>query len=154
MAEDNGMNNIVSGRPIQTDVEEKRLELTMVSPTQLARATFVPPAAMELEFVDGLRAVVPVESLEIPIDLILWPTIAASPHGEMMTMRKRNGDVLSIDSATLRYLADKKYAATIDESIAALHMSPTEQEEASRLSKRSLDPRWHDVGDEDDLFEW
>ena len=60
---------------------------------------------------------------------------------------------LQLDSASLRYLVDGVYAAKIDQSIRDLHMTPVEFDEAARLSKLTRDPRWNEVGDENDLFE-
>jgi hypothetical protein len=121
-------------------------------PEHLLRALYTHPHSIELQFADRTFSL-PVERLEIDAGGIQWHTVAASAGGESMTVTVARGKVIPIDSATLRYLVDKGYAAKIDKSIAALHLSPAGQEESARLSKLTRDPRWNDVGDEDDLFE-
>lgn len=125
----------------------------MIVPEKLAHARFVRPSTIKLEFADGQKFSMTIGLLDMPSDQINWPTLKESPGGEKVVVKGRKGNSIPIDSATLRYLVDDKYAAKIDKSISDLHMTLTEQEECSRLSKLTRDPRWYDVGDEDDLFE-
>ena len=127
-------------------------------PEQLARARFVAPATIELEFVDGRRFALAVELLAKPVndfflDRMDWQSLEVSPDGDKIIVKRIKGGPIPIDSASFRYLVDEKYAARIVKSISALHMTPTEAEEASGLSKITRDPRWSEVGDEGDLFE-
>lgn len=129
------------------------MRLTMIRPEQLAGASFVAPSTITLKFADGRLFSLAAERLGMPMDRIDWLTLQASPDGEMITVKRIKGGPIPIDSATLRYLVDEKYAATIDKSINDLHIPPAEFDEAAKRSKLSRDPRWYDVGAEDDLFE-
>ena len=128
-------------------------ERTLTAPEALVSAKFVQPLTVLLEFKDGFISALDLNQLGMPLGLFNWSTLRASPSGEKVTVRRVKGGAVPIDSGTLRYLVDEKYAARIDKSITDLHMSPAEASEAARISKLTRDPKWNNVGDEDDLFE-
>ena len=135
----------------------KAAELTMATTDTNGRAflmaaRFIAPSSIRLQFSDK-TFVLPVKRLEMPCGQINWRTAKASKTGEKMTVKGVKGGEVPIDSATLRYLVDKDYAAKVDQSISDLHMTPAEAKDAAKRSKRTRDPRWNDVGKEDDLFE-
>jgi hypothetical protein len=106
---------------------------------------------IELRFADNKTFRLEMERLEMPLEQFDWRSVSAASTGDKMVVLGVDGEV-PVDAATLRYLVDAEYAAKADESIANLHMSPAEQDEACRLSQATRDPRWNDVGDEDDLL--
>ena len=118
----------------------------------LTNACCVDGSSVELTFADGLVARVTLSQLDLADGEVNLQTAKAAATGLAVKAAKGRKAVV-IDSATLRYLADPVYAAKIDQSIRDLHMSPAEANEAARLSKRTRDPRWNEVGDETDLFE-
>jgi hypothetical protein len=124
--------------------------LTMDGIEQLTSAAFVEPSRIKLEFVDRRSFVLPIELLGMPADRIDWQTLKASPDGEKIVVKGIKGDPIPIDSGTLRYLVDEKYAAKIDKSIRDLHI-PIEEARSATVDA-PIDPRWADV-DDDDLFE-
>lgn len=128
---------------------ENAVKPSLPAPEHLACAKFAPPSTISLAFVDGLRRGLAIDLLEMPTDQFDWSTVAASSTGESMTVKAANGETIPIDSATLRYLVDEKYAAIIDQSIRNLHISPADFDQAAAIAH---DPRWHEVGDEDDLL--
>ena len=117
-------------------------------PEQLALAAFVAPPTMTLEFADGQRFSLAIESLGMPMDGFEWSTLKVSPGGEEIVVQDVKGESIPIDSASLRYLVDPRYAAKVDESIRTLHLSAAEFDEAARLLHN---PAWDDIGNEDDL---
>lgn len=108
-----------------------------------------------LLFADGHKGEWPLSVLDPVLHNLDHSTIRTNRgDGTVALCRPRNGGhEIAIDSSALRYLVDSDYAERIDKSISDLHMTPAEQEESARLSMLTRDPRWKDVGDEDDLFE-
>jgi hypothetical protein len=106
---------------------------------RLRRAGFVPPSTIELEFVDGLRSLLAIDLLGMPVDRINWMTVTASPAGDKMTVNGIKGDAIPIDSATLRYLVDEKYAAKMDQTLKSLQFS---RDELAELARDNPPPSW------------
>lgn len=119
-------------------------------PERLASVLFLAPATIRLEFADATFDL-PIERLDMPVDQLDWQSASAAPTGNQMRIKSYGGDEVSIDAASLRYLADVAYAAQVDASIRSLQMSADEARQAAELSMRARDPRWHEIGDEDDL---
>lgn len=107
------------------------LVLTMIRLEQLAVARFVPPLAIELEFVDGLKGSLAIGLLDMPLDRMNWPTLEVSPAGDKAIVKGIKGDPVPIDSATLRYLVDKAYKARIDATLKNLQFTDEELENLS-----------------------
>jgi len=119
----------------------------------ITEAHFVRPSQLHLRFADGLEGTWTFDQLALDMSNMKSSTVKASPSGHCVELKSKWGEDVQLDAASFRYLVDKKYAAKIDKSIKDLHFSPAEADEASRLSQLTRDPRWSDVGDEDDLFE-
>lgn len=141
---------VAGGQLISAGNNATPLVAETVRPDHLLRSQFVPPSTLDLSFADAHFSL-DVHLLEIPMDQVQWNTATASRAGNAMMVQTADGESIPIDSATLRYLVDPLYAAKIDKSIRDLHMTPDEAQEAAELSKRTRDPRWDEVGDEDDL---
>lgn len=131
----------------RADAIPKPLELTMPGIEKLTRAKFVSPSTIELDFVDGRRLSLAIEALGMPLDRIDWPTLEASPCGGKAVVRGIKGDLVPIDSATLRYLVDEKYAAKVDDSLKALQFS---REELALMARDNPPPaNWYDEPEQD-----
>lgn len=141
---------VTGGQLIAAGNNAPPLMAKTVRPDHLLRSQFVPPSTLNLNFADACFSL-DVHLLEIPMDQMQWSTATASQAGDAMMVQTVDGESIPIDSATLRYLVDPPYAAKIDKSIRDLHMTPAEAREAAERSKRTRDPRWYEVGDEDDL---
>jgi hypothetical protein len=118
----------------------------------LTKARYIGKSSVEVTFADDFVATLTLRQIGLVAGEVDLQTAKATAMGLAIKPRKGRKRLV-IDSATLRYLADPEYAAKIDQSIRDLHMSPAEANEAARLSQLTRDPRWNDVGDEDDLFE-
>jgi hypothetical protein len=103
-------------------------EVTMVGPEQLAGAAFAAPATIKLDFADGSRFSLAIGLLGMPLDRIIWSTLEVSPSGDKVVFKGIKGDPVPIDSATLRYLVDKKYAAMMDAKLKDLQFTEEELE--------------------------
>jgi len=103
----------------------------MINPEYLVGARFLRPSKIEVTFADGLFTL-DIKSLGMPVDRIRWRTVAASPAGEAMTVRGKRGDEIHIDSATVRYLVDERYAAKVDATLKELQFSREELRELAR----------------------
>jgi len=108
------------------------LEPTTTGIERLTRARFVSPSTIELDFIDGRRFSLAIELLDMPSDRIDWRTLEASPGGEKAIVKGIKGDPVPIDSATLRYLADKNYAAIIDAKLKGQQFTEEELERIVR----------------------
>lgn len=101
-------------------------------PDELKTARFIRSSnSIELSFSDK-SFILPIEQLEMPVDRIDWPTLAASPTGEKMTVKGVKGDPVPIDSSTLRYLVDEEYAAQMDAKLASLQFTEDELDQLIR----------------------
>jgi len=120
----------------------------------IVEARYVEPAQMYLRFVDGLEGTFTFEQLRLDMVVdVKWETVQASNGGTRIEVQTNGGECVLLDySGDFRYLVDATFAAKIDQSIRDQQMTPAEQEEAARISMLTRDPRWYDVGDEDDLF--
>src|SRR5687767_9279550 len=67
----------------------------------------------KLTFADDFKATLPVSRLEMPEGRFRWDTPTISPDGLTMTVEGVGGEAIPIDSATLRFLVDKDYAADV-----------------------------------------
>jgi hypothetical protein len=103
-----------------------------VRPEQLHGARLARPNVIELSFADGKVARLATHRLGMPVDRIRWGTLEASETGESMTVTSTNGDSISIDSSTLRFLVDPKYAAEISKALNAIQFTEDELRELSR----------------------
>ncbi len=122
-------------------------ERTNIPATQLACATFVRPSTIELEFVDGLRTSLPIALLGLPLDRIKWSTLKVSRSGDKITVKGIKGDPVPIESSTLRYLVDKKFAVEIDQSLESLQLS---REELAEMAGTTPPPdQWYDEPERD-----
>jgi hypothetical protein len=107
----------------------------------LASARYVQPGTLELKFEDGKSYSLAVERIGMPVDRIKWLTAKASPGGESMMVLGIKGDPVPVDSATLRYLVDKDYAAQMDASLKTLQFT---DEELDRIVRDNPAPReWY-----------
>ena len=120
---------------VQSSSTESIAELTMVDrspeipPDCLMYANYEPSSsAIELRFSDKTFSL-PIARLEMPMDRIDWPTLKASPGGEKIVVKGIRGDPVPIDSATLRYLVDEKYATKMDEKLKSLQFTDEELEQ-------------------------
>jgi hypothetical protein len=100
-------------------------------PEHLINARFVAPSTIILTFADACLSLA-IKRLEMPVDRIRWTTVAALPTGDAIKVKGIKGDVITIDSGTLRYLADKKYAATIAASLKSLQLTRDELKKIAR----------------------
>src|SRR5262245_55595548 len=98
--------------------------------THLVSARFAPSSTIKLTFGDASFSL-PIKRLEIPPDRIQWKTVTASPAGDALSVRAAKGELIKIDSATLRYLVEERYAAKVD---AALKSSQFTREELKALA--------------------
>ncbi len=73
-----------------------------------------------------------ISRLGMPIDQVRWETARATPAGEAMTVIAVSGDIIPIDTSTLRYLVDPAYR---DEITKALDEIQFTQDELRELSK-------------------
>ncbi len=73
-----------------------------------------------------------IDLLAIPLDRVDWPTTQVSPSGDKIIVKGVKGDPIPIDSATLRYLVDDKYAAEMDARLKSLQFSEKELERIAR----------------------
>jgi hypothetical protein len=112
-------------------------ELTMTGIERITRACFVPPATIELEFVDGLTFSLAVELLDLPLDRMNWATLRTTIGGEKIIVDGIKGDPVPIDAATLRYLVDPNYAAKLDAKLKSLQFT---EEELERLVRDNPPP--------------
>jgi len=147
-----GFEGVPNGNPslssaVASDRTPKSLEQTVPGVERLCRARFVPPSTIELEFVDGLRSLLAIDLLGMPVDRINWTTVTASPTGDKMTVNGIKGDAIPIDSATLRYLVDEKYAAKMDQTLKSLQFS---RDELAELARDNPPPSsWYDEPERD-----
>lgn len=110
-------------------------EIPMLSPVprdQLKSARLATPRSIELEFADGEIRRLTISRLGMPIDQVRWETARATPAGEAMTVIAVSGDIIPIDTSTLRYLVDPAYR---DEITKALDEIQFTQDELRELSK-------------------
>jgi hypothetical protein len=119
----------------------------------ISEVRYVHPAQLFLRFADGFEGTWMFDRPEFDISKMNVAAVTVSSDGTYIEVQSKSGEDVQMDSLSLRYLVDEKYAAKIDQSIRELHMGPAEAAEAARLSMLMRDPRWADVGDEDDLFE-
>jgi hypothetical protein len=108
---------------------------------------------MFVRFADGLAGTWSFSTLGLDMSNMKVETIRAPKNGTGISVKSIQNEDLLLDSSMVRYKIDPKYAAMIDHAIAELHLPLEEAREAARLSEVTRDPRWNEVGDEDDLFE-
>ena len=100
-------------------------------PEHLLSARFLPPSTITVAFSDKTFSL-PNELLQMPVDRIQWPTLAASPDGASLTVRAIKGEEVVIAARTLRYLVDKDYAAQVDATLKHAQFDRNELEELFR----------------------
>ncbi len=108
---------------------------------RLTRAVLASPSTISLEFGDGQLFSLAIELLGMPLDRIEWSSLQVSLEGESVTFQGAKGDLIPVDTATLRYLVDKTYAAEIDKSLESLQLSRDELREMAR--DNSPPSRWY-----------
>jgi hypothetical protein len=109
-------------------------------PDHLVQALYA-EGKLQLSFGDGQFFPLAVERLGMPVDRINWPTATASPGGESMMVQGIKGDPVPVDSATLRYLVDKHYAAMMDAKLKSLQFT---DEELDRIVRDNpAPPEWY-----------
>jgi hypothetical protein len=100
-------------------------------------ATFRLPSTIELRFADGAEFSLPIATLQMPIDRILWETAAVSQTGDAMCLTGIRGDAIPIEGTTLRYFVDAEYAAEVDAEVDELRLT---RDEMSRLAAENPPP--------------
>jgi hypothetical protein len=112
-------------------------------------AHFVEPSQLFLKFADGQTGTWSFDELQLDMMDMKPETIKTSSCGTSIEMQTIQGENVQLDASSLRYAIDPNYAAEIDQSIRNSHISPKEFDKAAAFP---LDPRWYDIGDEDDLL--
>ena len=110
------------------------------APERLASAKFSSPSTMELEFADGIRGLLAIERLDMPMDRIRWSTAAASASGYLMTVEGAKGETIPIDSSVLRYLIDEEYARSTDAKLKRLQFAADELDQI--VGENPPPPEW------------
>ncbi len=114
------------------------LRITPIRPEYLLQARSATAQSIELEFDDGLVRRLSVARLRIPVDRMRWDTVKASPTGEAMMINAVDGDLITIDSSSLRYLVDPAYAAEIDKALDEVQLTRDELRELLAQPNRPL----------------
>jgi hypothetical protein len=96
---------------------------------------------LKLEFEDGEKFSISVSRLGMPVDRIKWSTAEVSDGGASMLVMGIKGDPVPVDSSTLRYLVDTKYAAEMDRKLESLQFTDAELERIVRDNPAS--PEWY-----------
>jgi hypothetical protein len=118
---------------------------------RLNSVKFIPPKSFFLRFADDMKGKWTFDELRLDMSEMKCDTVRVSASGTSAEVEDKWGNIVQLDSLSFRYLVDPNYAAEIDKSIRNLHMKPEEAKPAAKRSMDSRDPRWHKIGDEDDL---
>jgi hypothetical protein len=97
----------------------------------LKSARHVAPSSICLAFEDQSFSL-PIERLEMPLDHIRWDTLTAHPSGNALTVRAVTGELITIDSSTLRYWVDPEYAKELEAAFAAGRLTRNELADMAR----------------------
>lgn len=78
----------------------------------------------------------------MPVDQIDWPTVAVSPDGTAMIVRKLGGRRIPIDAGAIRCMVDEDYAARTKAAVDAMQL--TREELRALLEVSTPPPGWED----------
>lgn len=93
---------------------------------------FLPPASVRLIFRDQFSSILPVETLELPLEELDWPGIAVSLSGSHLILRAHTGEEVLVEAETLRSLCDPDYNRKLRSLLASLTISNASLEGYSR----------------------
>ena len=105
-------------------------------------ARFEKPNNIFVAFGDGLTASIPLVSLGLPGDELCWESVTASPTGEAVFVRSKNGDNIPIDASSLRYFADPVYAESMERTFDELQIREGGQAPVGAFDAPAQTPRF------------
>ncbi len=76
-------------------------------------AEFRAPGNIFLRFDDSMTAEIAIGDLDLSIDEFRWDSVMATETGEAVVVEDIDGELIPIDAASLRAIADPKYAETL-----------------------------------------
>jgi hypothetical protein len=117
-----------SAAPPRENIVPRKRRTVNLTPERLTKVRYVSPSTIFLRFADGFSSSLNIKLLDMPSPQIQWSTLRASPNGEKIIVKVTKGGNIPIDTATLRYLVDEKYAAKMDAKLKSLQFSEDELE--------------------------
>jgi antitoxin (DNA-binding transcriptional repressor) of toxin-antitoxin stability system len=101
-------------RPVAT------LRANPQSVIDIAVARYVSPTQLYLRFADGLEGTWTFEQLDLDMANMKLDTVRASDAGTHVEVQDDWGEDVQLDSSSLRYLVDPKYAADVESRLNVL----------------------------------
>jgi hypothetical protein len=114
----------------------------------LVAAEYLSAATIRVSFADGNSFTLVIGDLELPTDKLRWETASAASTGEEMLVEASDGDVIPIDSASIRSLVDPEYARELERAFLKLRGPLAGLERSVRLGH----PRCSEESESDSPF--